>query len=291
MQNDGYTVAEAKRIAGLDFKPKWIHFSWGTDFEFFGKDPRYAPTHRSLIVSAMKLCDYHIADCKRDQRQAIEFGFSGESLGTCLAPGGFNLEQLEKLRTPIESRRIILIKGRQGGLVGKAQNVLMALETIAPLLRRYQIVVLMPTQSMRNALNRFVKKTGLNCEIPQRIGYTELLALFGRARVAISASDVDGTPSFLVEAMAMGALPVHSDMESVREWVTNDDNGLLFPVDDIGILTDQLRKAVLDDAFVSSASRLNWEIAKDRMSRPELSKWVQERLLTVAAQVLKCNIN
>jgi glycosyltransferase involved in cell wall biosynthesis len=231
----------------------------------------------------MRLCDYHIADCERDLSQAREFGFSGESLGTCLAPGGFNLEQLEKLRTPIENRRIILIKGRQGGLVGKAQNVLAALEQITPLLREYQVVVLMPTRAMRKTLQAFANKTGLNCVIPQRLEYSELLALFGKARLAVSASDVDGTPSFLVEAMAMGALPVHSDMESVREWVINDVNGLLFPVDDIDILSNRLRKAVLDSAFVSSAAHLNWEIARNRMDRHELSKWIEHCITRVAA--------
>ena len=111
------------------------------------------------------------------------------------------------LRGQVESgaaRDVILIKGREGGLVGKALNVIKALGHVAPLLKKYRVRVVMATEPVRLAVQDLVKEYGLDCEVLPHLPYRELLLCHGRSRLAISASDVDGTPSFLIEAMAMG---------------------------------------------------------------------------------------
>ena len=72
----------------------------------------------------------------------------------------------------------------------------------------------------------------------------------------------DGLPSSLVEAMSLGALPVHSDLSSIREWVTHDVNGLLVNVDDSHAITEAMRKAITDDAFVKNAMEYNQAYTK-----------------------------
>jgi len=290
MQNDGYTVSEAKECLRGRFKPAWVHFNWGTDIEFFGKHPDYVSEHLPKIIKVLSLCDFHMADCKRDVRQAREFGFSGISVGDCLASGGFDLVELQRIRlTRGEERNVILVKGREGDLVGKAFNVLIALHRVASHLKGLQIKIIMPTDDVRGAAGFLARLDGLDCEVMPRLPYRELLALYARSRMAISASDVDGTPSFLIEAMAMGALPIHSDMESVREWVNDGINGLLFPVDDIEKLANCVVRAMKDDHLVASAQEHNWEIAVARMDRKKIRSHVrslvEERILggTVSA--------
>lgn len=278
MQNDGYTMCKARKLLGNGWKSKWVHFNWGTDIEFFGKNPAYAPKHLPLIRELLSTCDYHIADCKRDARQAAEFGFRGVSLGDCLAPGGFDLKYLEDIKSENmkSERNIILIKGRQEGLVGKAYNVLAALHRIPHLLKNYQIKIVMATPEAIHVADFLTKIDGINYEIMPRLPYRELLDLFGRSRIAISASDVDGTPSFLIESMSMGALPIHSDMESVREWVEHGINGLLFPVDDISTLTHCIEESLQNNALVDSARIKNWVIATDRMDRQKIKLHIKD---------------
>jgi glycosyltransferase involved in cell wall biosynthesis len=55
----------------------------------------------------------------------------------------------------------------------------------------------------------------------------QVLALFKRARVYVSPSIHDGTPNSLLEAMACGCLPVVGNVDSLREWITPGENGLL----------------------------------------------------------------
>jgi hypothetical protein len=45
MQDEGYTVLQAKGLLGKRFTVPWVHFSWGTDYEFFGKHPEYQREH------------------------------------------------------------------------------------------------------------------------------------------------------------------------------------------------------------------------------------------------------
>jgi len=281
MQNDGYTVAEAKEKLGKKL-PTWVHFAWGTDLEFFGKNPQYAPKHLDLIRKALGSCDYFMADSLRDVNQAQKFGFKGINLGMCLASVGFDLEELNKIKRKSKGqpRKIILIKGRQGGLVGKAFNILRALELIRDDLRDFQIKIIMPTPEVKMVSEYLNLSKGLKFEIVQRLPYKKLLSLFNQSRIAISASEVDGSPLFLMEAMAMGAFPIHSDMESVREWVKNGENGLLFPVDNVEKLSNCIRKALSDDQLVTKAKAINWQIARKRMDRKKLRSKIKDLIET-----------
>lgn len=276
MQNDGYTVAEA--LAGYHGpRPAWVHFTWGTDIEFFGKHPDYAPQHVPRIRKVLEAVPYVISDCRRDQRQVREFGFSGVALGACIAPGGFDLGYIDELRKEAGPERdTILVKGREGGLVGKALNVFHALERMAPSLKGRRIRVMMATEPVRAAAERLRTTHGLDCEVLPRLSYRDLLLCFGRSRLAIAASDVDGTPSFLIEALAMGAFPIHSDMESIREWIEHGVNGLLFPVDDIDALVACIRRGLEDDALLSSAEEHNRALTLERLDRNRVRAMVKD---------------
>ncbi|MGH9418959.1 MAG: glycosyltransferase family 4 protein [Thermoanaerobaculia bacterium] len=278
MQNDGYTVEEAlSSLAGS--RPTWLHFTWGSDIEFFGKHPEYAPAHLPRIRRVLASCDYLLSDCRRDQRQARELGFRGVSLGACIAPGGFDLSTLETLRAKADAERdVILVKGREGGLVGKGLNSMKALARLAPQLKGYRIRVVMATPEVRVAAEELRALHGLDCEVLPRLAYRDLLLCFGRSRLAIAASDVDGTPGFLIEAMAMGALPIHSDMESVREWIDDGVNGLLFPVDDMAALATCIERGLGDEALLASARERNWALAGERMDRSKIRAMIREMI-------------
>lgn len=286
MQNNGYAMDEARLLLGAAVRAKWIHFSWGTDFEFFGKHPDYAPAHLPRIRAALGASDFLLADCARDERQAGDFGFKGEKLGVFIASGGFDLAQLRELRAGDAAvRDVILVKGREGDLVGRGLKVIAALARIAPLLRGYRVRVMMATEPVRAAVRDLVQ-LGVDCEVLPRLRYRELMLQYGRSRMAISASDVDGTPSFLIEAMAMGALPIHSDMASVREWIAHGVNGLLFPVEDVAALATCIERGLADDALCRAADEYNWKLTRERMDRDRIRAAMKELIET---RVLPCS--
>lgn len=283
LQNEGYTVASARAFARR-WAP-WIHFTWGTDIEFFGRHPGYSPRHLPLIRGAYASCDFHIADTLRDLEQAAALGFRGRTLGAMPAAGGFDMEWLQALRAgPPAPRDTILVKGRHGGYVGRALNVLQAVRRRPEAMRPFRIRIFMPTREVAAAADALRAEHGLDCACLPRLPYEDLLAWYGRSLVAVSASAVDGTPAQLLEAMAMGAFPVHSDMASLREWVAHGQNGLLFPVDDIEALGECMEQALSDEPLRRSAAERNWRLIDERANRSRLREqlgcWIESAVST-----------
>jgi len=108
------------------------------------------------------------------------------------------------------------------------------------------------------------------CHCYDGLPQNELFALMGRSRVVIAPSLSDGTPNVMLEAMAAGALPIMSSIESIKEWITYGENGLLahalYP-DKIAVA---LRRALTDDALFEQAGCLNWEIVQQRADRQKV---------------------
>lgn len=289
MQNDGYTVSKVKKMLGNRFKAKWIHFSWGTDLEYYAKHPEQAPDHIPRIKELLSHLDWHIADCKRDTRSAFDFGFKGKALGECLAPGGFDLAYLKRIRAENnENRNVILVKGRHlegegRGVAGRSLNILTALHNMADDIRGYKIKIFYASEYTKIIAKYLSAIDGLDYEIVPRVPYRKILELYAQSRIAISASESEGTPSFLLEAMGMGALPIHSDVDSVHDWAQHGDNALFFPLDDINALMSCIRRGLEDDELFEKAQRLNWDIVEERADRRKVAEYVKESIAKVMA--------
>lgn len=91
-----------------------------------------------------------------------------------------------------------------------------------------------------------------------------MAALFRRAAVSVSPSIHDGTPNTLLEAMACGCLPVAGDLESIREWIREGENGLLIDPADPGALAEAVERGLKDESLRQGAARRNVELIAAR---------------------------
>ena len=64
----------------------------------------------------------------------------------------------------------------------------------------------------------------------------------------------------------MGVFPIHSGLETVREWIYDGQNGLLVPPEDVQAVAQALRKALENDALVDKAAEHNLEIIAKNFS-------------------------
>ena len=64
--------------------------------------------------------------------------------------------------------------------------------------------------------------------------------------------------------MSCGTFPVAGNIESVREWITPGENGLLFDQSDPDALASALIEALTSDALRSCAVPLNQKLIADR---------------------------
>ena len=96
--------------------------------------------------------------------------------------------------------------------------------------------------------------------IPRR----KMAELFRLASVAVSPSVHDGTPNTLLEAMASGCFPVAGDIESVREWITNEVNGLLCDPTDPESLASAMTRALAEQQMRNHGQKLNLGLIVER---------------------------
>jgi len=83
------------------------------------------------------------------------------------------------------------------------------------------------------------------------------------AGMFILASRYEGMPNALIEAMACGIPCIASDCDfGPRELIENEDNGLLFPVDDVDALVKAMAAIADHEAFAEKLSRNAQQIRK-----------------------------
>ncbi|MHA1858050.1 MAG: glycosyltransferase, partial [Candidatus Thorarchaeota archaeon] len=111
---------------------------------------------------------------------------------------------------------------------------------------------------LRPVVEKMVGSLGLGRHVflRGRLPDEELYDLIRSSHIYISASLTDSTSVSLLEAMALGAFPIVSDLPANREWVIDGENGLLFRPGSPEDLCAKVERAIsLQDLLLSSRER------------------------------------
>jgi glycosyltransferase involved in cell wall biosynthesis len=95
----------------------------------------------------------------------------------------------------------------------------------------------------------------------------ELAVLYQLSQVMVSPSEHDGTPNTFLEAIACGCFPVVGDLESLREWISDGENGLLIDSKDAQALADAVIHVLQSSDLQTRAARMNQELIATRAER------------------------
>ena len=87
---------------------------------------------------------------------------------------------------------------------------------------------------------------------------------FRRAQIVASPSIHDGTPNSLLEGIACGCFPIAGDLESIREWITPNENGLLFDSSNPRSIANAVISALENKNLRGHAAGLNQNIIASR---------------------------
>jgi glycosyltransferase involved in cell wall biosynthesis len=91
-----------------------------------------------------------------------------------------------------------------------------------------------------------------------------------QARVMLAPSLIDGTPNVMFEAMAAGAFPILSPLDTITGLVEQGRNVLfarnLYPEE----IAEALIRAMSDDELVNRAAELNLELVGRLANRKEI---------------------
>jgi len=214
LQNAGYVSLRALskyKSDGLRF----IATNWGSDIFWFQRFPK----HRAKLEALLKLADAYSAECHRDVALAIELGFTGEALPVIPNAGGFSKADLSLPLLPPDKRKTIALKGYHGW-VGRAKVSLEAVRELAQELGQYQFVVYSANRSVIKLAKQVAKETGLDITAHAKgsLSHQQVLELFAKSKIYVGLSESDGISTSMLEAMAMGAIPVQTSTACCDEW-------------------------------------------------------------------------
>jgi len=265
IQNAGYL---ASRTYGRlkNNRPIFIATNYGSDIYWFSRETK----HSKLISKLLHQVDRYAAECLRDVELAKELGFRGETMPVLPNAGGFTRTQLDAELVRADKRKLILVKGYHGW-VGRAHTALRALESISAELQDYEIAVYSCNLSTKRLARQIGKRTGLNVIAYSKgaLSHDEMVEKFSRSIIYVGLSLSDGISTSMLEAMAMGAIPVQTDTACCDEWFS--DTGVAIrnlTVEDVAL---GIQKAI-GLALTTDAAVKNRETIRARASREEIAK-------------------
>lgn len=261
-QHAGYNVLRTKEFIGNKCFPKWLATNWGSDIFYY----RHFPAHNQQISRLLRNIDYYSCECERDLELAQSMGFSATAMPIFPNTGGFDLDAIAELRNLVRpsNRRIIMVKGYQH-FAGRALIALNALLTCASILTDYRIIVFSASKEVNKKIEELQASYALNILSIPYSDHEKMLEFFAHSRLYLGVSISDAISTSMLEAMAMGAFPIQTNTACCSEWIKDGVSGFSIPPDDIAVIGDRIRKAIIDDELVDKAAEINWSTACERL--------------------------
>ncbi|GAB4432187.1 MAG: hypothetical protein Kow002_20240 [Anaerolineales bacterium] len=196
---------------------------WGNDFTLHAAS---TPLMKHYTRWTMQVADALHADCQRDIRLGKEWGFSPEK-PTLVTPGNGGIRT--DIFFPPENTVVdpVIINPRGFRKYVRNDTFFQAIPLVlAQIPNARFLCTAMAEQAEALA---WVEKLNIAhaVELLPPIPHTDMAQIMRRAAVTVSPSMHDGTPNSLLECMACGCFPVAGDLESIREWITDGENGFL----------------------------------------------------------------
>lgn len=239
---------------------KWIYSCWGNDLFYY----QNFANHKCKIFEVLSRVDYLHTDCIRDYHIAISLGFKGEFLESIPGGTGYNVNDLDVYKKPIEKRKIILVKGYQH-LFGRALNVVKALEQLHTIISGYEVIVFGAHAEVQN----YILNNNLNYKVYRRhdLSHQKLMELMGESLIYIGNNISDGMANTLLEAIVMGAFPIQSNPGNVSaEIIEHGVNGFLIKEpENIDYITSLMIQAIENKEMLVQAQKHNKKIALEKL--------------------------
>jgi L-malate glycosyltransferase len=124
--------------------------------------------------------------------------------------------------------------------------------------------------STRSGYGRFIRRRISELDLDDRVdllGYlndTAMVRELLRAHVFAITSYIENSANSLAEAMLVGVPCIASFVGGLPSMVRDNDTGLLYPVEDVPLLADKIRKLFHDDALTVRLGRNAQIVARDR---------------------------
>ena len=233
---------------------------WGNDFTLHAPS---TPLMSHYSRWAMQVADALHADVHRDVRLAHEWGLD-PAKPTLVAPGngGIRSDVFYPNPKPVEAPVIINPRGFRAYV--RSDCFFQAIPLV--LAKHPNAKFICTTMAGEPLALQWIKELNIAhaVELLAPVPHFEMANIFRRAQIVVSPSTHDGTPNSLLEGIACGCFPVAGDLDSIREWITPGENGLLFDSNDSRSIAESVIAALENKNLRDKAAGLNQEIISTR---------------------------
>lgn len=281
-----YLYLRTRKQFGLEGIGRWIaQARGGPDIDL----QRFAPTFRPLIKDVLQGCDHFIADNQLNYQTAQELGLAPSKvrepgMGVVSGAGGIDIEALSAMwhLPPSKRERVIVWPKAYETYTAKAMPVFEAILKVWDQIQPCRIEMLWMVQSDVQIWYEklFPDHIKASCSTFGRLSRSETLERIASARVMLAPSLSDGIPNTMMEAMALGAVPLVSPLDTITP-VVNEDENVVFARN---LYPDEIAAALVrlmgDDYLVDRLAQNNLvrisDIADRRNVRARVLKYYAE---------------
>jgi len=274
----GFFYYGVRKSFWLEKYGKWVlQLRGGSDLTLNRHDHVMA----ARISEALKECDQIISDNLQNIVYAEEMGVPRGKFADIVpipGAGGIDVEALSSAwnAPPSRRERLILWPKAYESPWSKALPVLEAIRIAWERIRPCSIYMTAAVQDeVYQWFNTLPSEIKQHCKLTDRMPHKQIIDLMCRARVLLIPSLVDGIPNSLWEAMACGAFPIVSPLDTISALVAERRNVLfarnLYPEE----IAEALVEAMSDDQLVNHACSENLMLVKQMADR----KCIREKVI------------
>lgn len=258
-----FNVIQVKRWV-REIKPDILHAHYITSYGFWGAlsgfhplvlsawgsdvliDPKRSLLSRVLIKYTLKRADFFIAWSSAIKVALLNFG--AQESRTSVIFLGIDTHQFnsarreERLRQWLgASKSPIVISTRTLSSLYSVDTLIRAIPPVVEELPETKFVII-GDGDQKDYLVKLATDKGITnaTRFLGRVPHDELPKYLASSDIYVSTSLSDGTSQSLLEAMACELAPVVTDIPANQNWVTEGNNGCLFPIKDYKILAEKI---------------------------------------------------
>lgn len=256
------------RTQNLSTSATWVLQLWG-GADLWCPDGDFEC--RTRIDNALRRCDQLFDDNVQGIEYARSIGVREEQiapLGIIPGNGGIDFDRIARQQGARASgRSSILWPKAYDSFWSRPAPVLEALKRVFAAIGPVHIDVLVTCEATRSSIDAFPAEMRQHFTLHGFVDRNRIIELLADSRVMLAPSLVDGVPNVMLEAMALGSLPVVSPLSTITAVVAAESNVLFADNNDPGAIASAIVRGMRDDELVDHAQQNNYVRARELADR------------------------
>ncbi len=262
--------------------------TWGSDILI---SPQKSFLHKLRAKYVLNKADAITTDAKVLTRAVLDL--VGKEKKMIENPMGVDRELVlegEKKKSDLsyrgENKSFVILSSRRLESVCDVITLLKAVPLVTKQAQRKVKFVIVGEGSQKGKLMKLAGNLKLEeyAEFKGELSPKDLMDCYKNSDIYVSTSLSDSTSVSLLEAMALGLIPVVTDIPGNREWIEDKKNGFLFPISDHHALAKQLIYTMNEFTDWNDFKEKNISLIERKALWEDNMKAVEEEFLRLVGQ-------